>query len=40
MADDTRRPETRSSRTPCNRGMLTGPKPRLKICEIYPTRIR
>jgi hypothetical protein len=30
MADDIRTAETRSSRTPWNRGKLTGPKPSIR----------
>jgi hypothetical protein len=33
MADDTRTAETRSSRTPWNKGKLTGPKPPLKCAR-------
>ena len=40
MSDDTRSPETRSSRTPWNKGKLTGPKPPLKVREIWAIRIR
>jgi hypothetical protein len=40
MSDDTRTAETRSSRTPWNKGKLTGPKPPLKVREIWAIRIR
>jgi hypothetical protein len=40
MADDTGSSETRSSRTPWNKGKLTGPKPPLKVREIWAIRIR
>jgi hypothetical protein len=34
MSDDTRTAETRSTRTPWNKGKLTAPKPPLKVREI------
>jgi len=34
MADDSRTEQIRSSRTPWNKGKLTGPKPPLKVREI------
>jgi len=37
MSDDTRSPETRSSRTPWNKGKLTGPKPPLKSGRSGPS---
>jgi hypothetical protein len=40
MADDTRTAETRSTRTPWNKGKLTGSKPPLKVREIWAIRIR
>jgi len=40
MSDDTRSPETPSSRTPWSKGKLTGPKPPLKVREIWAIRIR
>ena len=40
MSDDTRSPGTRSSRMPRNKGKLTGPKPPLKVREIWAIRIR
>jgi len=40
MADDTRSPQNHSSHTPWNKGKLTGPKPPLKVREIWAIRIR
>jgi len=40
MADDTRTEQNCSSRTPWNKGKLTGPKPPLKVREIWAIRIR
>jgi integrase len=40
MSDDTRTEQTRSSWTPWNKGKLTGPKPPLKVREIWAIRIR
>jgi hypothetical protein len=40
MADDTRSPQTRQPRIPWNKGKLTGPKPPLKVREIWAIRIR
>jgi integrase len=40
MSDDTRTEQTHSSRTPWNKGKLTGPKPPLKVREIWAVRIR
>jgi integrase len=40
MSDDIRTAESRPSRTPWNRGKLTGPKPPLKVPEIWAIRIR
>ena len=40
MSDDTRTAETRSSRTPWNKGKLPGPKPPLKVRGIWAIRIR
>jgi integrase len=40
MSDDTRTTETRPTYTPWNKGKLTGPKPPLKVREIWAIRIR
>jgi len=40
MSDEPRTAETRPSRTPWNKGKLTGPKPPLKVREIWAIRIR
>ena len=40
MSDDIRTTETRPTRTPWNKGKLTGPKPPLKVREIWAMRIR
>jgi site-specific recombinase XerC len=40
MSDDTRSPQTRQPRIPWNKGKLTGPKPPLKVREIWAIRIR
>ncbi len=38
MSDDTRTAETRPTHTPWNKGKLTGPKPPLKVREIWAIR--
>jgi hypothetical protein len=40
MSDDIRTTEPRTIRTPWNKGKLTGPKPPLKVREIWAIRIR
>jgi len=40
MSDEPRTAETQPSRTPWNKGKLTGPKPPLKVREIWAIRIR
>ena len=40
MSDDIRTAETRQPRMPWSKGKLTGPKPPLKVREIWAIRIR
>ena len=40
MADEPRTEQNRKPRTPWNKGKLTGPKPPLKVREIWAIRIR